>query len=129
MRRIFTGLYSGAMWGAALGVAIAAVLLIASFLSGESVVPKWKMAVVDVAVAYILGFTLSGCVAGAFTPFASSRLRAYAIGTLAALPFAIVVAASYLGPDRAPTTYLIPALIWAAVVGGAVGLVMYSLRS
>lgn len=129
VRQILSGALGGAKLGLALGASLAVLVLAAGFLSGSTFVPKWEMSVFSVSLVYVLGFTLSGSVAGALGPFASSRWRAYAVGTLSALPFALVATAGYLGPDQEPRDYVIPAFIWAVVVGGVVGLILHSLRS
>lgn len=129
IRQVLKEAKDGAVWGSLGGAVFATILLVTSALTGETYIPKWRMSVLVASLVYIVGLGASGTIAGALSPFALSRIRAYAIGVISALPFTAVAFMPYGGPNKPLSDYVLAALIWSGIVGGAVGLVMYSVRS
>lgn len=123
--RMMRGARTGAFAGFKIGGAIALLILVLAVVTGTTFLSKWRMSVGMLSVVYFAGATMSGSVAGMLGVFATSRWRAYGVGVLSALPFALLAGLGRYGPAAPWTDLLVPASIWAAIVGGALGLLYH----
>jgi hypothetical protein len=119
------GARGGAIAGSKIGGAIGLLVIVLAFLSDTTFLAKWKMSPVMLSVVYLIGGMLSGGVAGALGIFATTRLRAFFVGLLSALPFALMVAWGRYGTEGTLADYVVPASIWAALMGGGLGVMYY----
>lgn len=112
--------------GVLLGVFFALAGIVIWFMQGEYESDQGSGGLLALILIYVLGYSLSGLIAGLLNPIGKTRVGAALIGVIAILPLTLGIA-QFLTGELWPTDpdYAIATLTTAVILGICAGLVFH----